>query len=167
MFPDGNYTLFILSDHGWPIGMHKGNIFNERGGFEENFLTSMVLVVGNHEELRGKKVEEKYSLMDVMPTIAELLEILLPKNDYCRSFAHVFSNEQKHEHKNNKTILVQPYSSKFLNIIDGNMKYQYNAKNDHLLAYNLSADPEERYPNILSQTSQKNICKISKLLPLF
>jgi glycerophosphoryl diester phosphodiesterase len=167
MFPDGNYTLFILSDHGWPIGMHKGNIFNERGGFEENFLTSMALVVGNHKELKEKKVEEKYSLMDIMPTLAELLDISLPKSDYYRSFAHVFSNEQKHEQKKNRTILIQPFSSKFLNIIEGDMKYQYNSKNDQLLAYNLSDDPEESYPNILSQSSKKNIGQISKLLPLF
>jgi len=167
MFPDGNYTLFILSDHSWPIGMHKGNIFNEKGGFEENFLTPMALVVGNHKELKEKKVEEKYSHMDVMPTLAELLNITLPKSDYYRSFAHVFSNEQKHEQKKNRTILIQPYSSKILNIIDGDMKYQYNSENDRLLVYNLSDDPEEIYPNILSQSLKKNIGQISKLLPLF
>src|SRR3989339_162968 len=33
MFPEKNYTLFILGDHSWPAEIHKGNNFNEKESF--------------------------------------------------------------------------------------------------------------------------------------
>jgi len=163
-FPEGNYTLFVLSDHSWPIGIHKGNEHNEKGAFEENFITSMAMVVGNNYELKTKKVEQKYSHMDFMPTLAELLGIKISQNDHSKSFAKLLTGEK--EQRESKMILIQPFSSRSINVIQENLKYQYNFTEKKILLYDLEKDPYENKPSILSQSSKSNIDQIAKILPL-
>ncbi|MCK5097226.1 MAG: sulfatase-like hydrolase/transferase [Desulfobacteraceae bacterium] len=163
-FPKGNYTLFVLSDHSWPIGIHKGNEHNERGDFEENFITPMAIVVGNNEKLKTEKVAQKYSHMDFMPTFAELLGIKIPKNNYSKSFAKLLTGQKKKSES--KIILIQPFSSRSINVIQKNLKYKYNFTGKKILLYDLEKDPYENKPSMLSQSSKDNIVQIAKILPL-
>jgi len=164
-FPKGNYTLFILSDHSWPIGIHKNNNFNESGDFEENFMTPMAVVIGNNYELKTKKVLQNYSHMDFLPTLAELFGIQMPQNNYSKSFAKILTNG-KEQLSESRIILIQPFSSQSINVIQKNFKYQYRLRNKKILRYDLKKDPDEKKPKILSQSSKENISRMAKILPL-
>jgi len=37
-------SLIAVSDHAWPLRMHKDNVYNELGAYEENFLIPLLFV---------------------------------------------------------------------------------------------------------------------------
>jgi glycerophosphoryl diester phosphodiesterase len=163
IFPEKNYTLFLLSDHTWPLGTHENNIFNQQGAFEDNFLSTMAVQIGNEEKYRNKIISTRYSLMDVMPSVLDLFGLSYRDNDYSRSFLPELNNEKIEE---NQTILIQPYSNKQIGIIQNNIKIKYQADSQNILNYDLSIDPEESTRKTISTNDKDNLIKIQSLLPL-
>ena len=56
--------------------MHKDNIYNERGAYEENFLIPLLFVPpisGRDPFAIGTAHDHRFSQMDVFPTILELI----------------------------------------------------------------------------------------------
>jgi len=64
------------NDHAWPIMMHKDNIYNERGAYEENFLIPLLFVppssMRDHFAV-GATFNHRFSQMDIYPTVLELI----------------------------------------------------------------------------------------------
>jgi arylsulfatase A-like enzyme len=165
IFPDKNYTLLILGDHSWPAELHVGNNFNCKGSYEENFMTAMAVIVGNEQKYKCKTINTKYSQMDIMPSILDLLNINFPRNKYSQSFFHeVNNNEQFTSHE---ILLIQPFYERSINLILNNhLKYQYNATEQHIALYDLEKDPQEINGTIISDNKKNNIDNIKKLLPI-
>lgn len=162
IFPEKNYTVFILGDHSWPAEIHKNNVFNQRGSYEENFLTSMAIIFGGQEEKGGKIVETKYSEMDILPTIMDLFGIKYPENKFSRSFACELTGEEC-EKTDKKILLIQPYSNRYINIIEKNKKYQYDGLEKILTLFDLEKDLMEENGEIISSADPDNLKNIKKL----
>ncbi len=136
-FPNKNYTLLILGDHSWPAEEHTENNFNQKYSYEENFLTSMIMIVGDEEKYKNKTINTRYSQMDIMPSILELGNINIPKNKFSNSFL-------SESNSNNPILLIQPYADKYISLIDYPEKIQYDGSSKKNILYNLNIDPEEK-----------------------
>jgi len=151
MFPEKNYTLLILGDHSWPAEMHENNTYNEKESYEENFLTSMIMVIGNEEKYKGKTINSRRSEMDIMPSLLELFNISLEKNKFSSSFIGEVNGEAAAK---NNILLIQPYADKYLNIINYPLKYQYNGSKSNMMVYDLANDREEKNGRVVENKDE-------------
>lgn len=164
LFPQKNYTLIIVGDHSWPIGIHLTekdgqklpNIFNENGAWEENFLTSAILIVGNEESFKNKVNPYNYSSIDIFPSIVSAFGYQLENSKFQQS---IFENKPK-----GYNLTIQPFGNRYINFYQGNQKYQYNASTKSFIIFDLAIDPEEKNGKILSTKKSDNLKIISKNL---
>ena len=163
IFPEKNYTLIISGDHSWPIEIHKKNLFNQKNSFEENFRSSMIIILGNDEEYKDQQINSRYSQLNVMPSLLDLFNIDIIQDNFRSSFIKEMNGEKN---KDKKIIFIQPYSDKYINIIKNNAKYQYNSKKETFLCFDLQNDPLELDGKVIGRTKEKNFDIIKKLLPL-
>lgn len=168
MFPEKNYTLFVLSDHSWPAEIHGGNNFNEKGSFEENFLTSMVVKFGGQEDWRSKKIETAYSQMDILPGIFDLFGVNHQSDYLAKTFMEEIRTGRAGYHK---IVLVQPFATKYINIIEHGtggqyLKRQYSFDNKRWFSYDLEKDPMEEDGEIITNLKKNNLKAIGSFLPL-
>lgn len=161
LFPKNNYTLLILGDHAWPLGIHTGNTFNQENAYEENFLTSLAVKIGSENKYQNKIINTRYSSMDIMPSLLDLIGIKYPENSFRRSFVEEINNKKT---ASKKIILIQPFGDKYINIIDWPEKYQYKEGSEQLIKYNLLSDPNESRPVSLLNNQTKIFNSIKNLL---
>ena len=163
LFPEKNYTLLILGDHSWPAEFHQNNTFNQRMAFEENFTTSLVLIMGNEEKYKNRKINGAYSHLDLLPTFLDSFGINYPENKFSQSFWPELNGKEK---LNNKFIpLIQPSDYKCpLSFINNNLKYQYNSDKEQIIFYDLEKDPGEKNGQVLNSVAGENIKIIKELL---
>lgn len=128
LFPEKNYTVLILGDHSWPAEMHEGNFFNQRYAYEENFLTSMIIILGNQEKYKGKVVFDKHSQMDIMPTLLDFYGIK-QENEYNQSLKNIIL-ENGNSNPEKSIILIQPYGNRYITLIKNGEVSQYDSKNN-------------------------------------
>ena len=145
-------TLVAVSDHAWPIPVHKNNIYNERGAYEENFLISLLFVPPASEAEAfdiGARVPVRFSQMDIQPTILDLLGMKRPAL-LGESFAPWLletSNERKPDAAK-ATLSVQPYGGGFISIVNYPKKYLFSVLDRNVSIYDLEKDPGELSPEI-------------------
>ncbi|HMB65976.1 MAG TPA: sulfatase-like hydrolase/transferase [Patescibacteria group bacterium] len=140
IFPEKNYTLIILSDHSWPLGIHEDNVFNQAGAYEENYLTPLVIQPGG--EYAGRKIETRHSQMDILPTFLDLFNLPYDKNPFARSLLPEIKRESSS--KKHNILLIQPFSEKQLGLVKGDQKLQYNSRTNQYLIYDLKNSPREK-----------------------
>ena len=119
IFPEKNYTLIVLGDHSWPIEVHEGNEFCGSYAYEENFLSSIVLVSGDESIERGTVVEGHYSQMDIFPSILELLGLEVASNKFSNSFVSELKAGGKK--KEVEALLIQPFSDRLISFSMGRL----------------------------------------------
>jgi hypothetical protein len=145
-------SLWAISDHSWPIPIHKYNIYNERGAFEENFLLSTMLVPPQsrkNEFSIGSTISHRFSQMDIVPTVLDLIGL---KQDYMlgESFAPWLLESKISERISpRKTkISVQPYGGGYISVIQYPNKYLFDVLGRNVKVFNLEQDPKEQSPSI-------------------
>jgi hypothetical protein len=145
-------SLWAISDHSWPIPIHKHNIYNERGAFEENFLISTMLVPPEsrkNEFSIGSTISQRFSQMDIVPTVLDLIGL---KQDYMlgESFAPWLLESKIGERSSpRKTkISVQPYGGGYISVIQYPNKYLFDVLGRNIKVFNLEQDPKEQSPSI-------------------
>ncbi len=163
LWPEKNYTVLILGDHSWPVGFHPGNTFNEKGAYEENFRTALVMIFGNEKKFQNLVIKEKFSQMDIMPSLLDLMGITLPPSNIRRSFMPTIISTDA-PIADHLIILVQPYEQRYLSIIRGDNKFLYNAALNQFIKYNLKTDPNEQKGEIIGRRSEQNLKIFNSLL---
>jgi hypothetical protein len=164
LFPNKNYTIIILSDNSWPIGQH-GNLFNEAGAYEENFRIPLVLIIGNQEKYRKIIIHERFSQLDIVPSLLKALGVKTKNNYGWSNFSSSFwpeSSENEKEPTDKKIILIQPYSKKYINIIVGQTKYQYNSQDKKIIKFDLSIDSLENNPTQITDNEKESLTFIQQ-----
>lgn len=161
-FPEKNWTLLITSDHAWPLAQHDNNFFNQKMSFQENFSSPLAVVFGPEEAFAPREVKEPFSLMDIMPSLLELSGIELKHSLPGTSFIPRSSGQPNLK---NVQLLVQPYSERYINILNLPRKLQYNADSRSLYEFNLDADPQEKNPRLASRDPEEIISLLKELLP--
>ncbi len=144
-------SLWAVSDHSWPIPVHKHNIFNERGAFEENFLISMMFVppeIRKNEFTIGSTISQRFSQMDIVPTVLDLIGM---KQDYMlgESFAPWLLESQIGERAGPRKskISVQPYGGGYISVIQYPNKYLFDVLGRNVKVFDLAKDPREQSPS--------------------
>jgi hypothetical protein len=145
-------SLVAVSDHSWPIMMHKDNIYNERGAYEENFLIPLLFVPPSSrkdEFAGGTALDHRFSQMDIFPTVLELIG-MEHKRLLGETFAPwLLSSPNREPSPPQRTkISVQPYGGGFISAVRYPEKYLFDVLGRNVKAYNLAKDPGEQSPEV-------------------
>jgi len=146
-----NPSFFIFGDHAWPAGIHPQNISISAQSYEENFLTTLLFIPPTNQKSLfqiNKTVATRYSQMDILPTILDLLNIknnLLLGNSWA---AEILKNNQPEIDKKNNIVTIQPHDGSYINVIDYPTKYLFDVRKNQVRLFNLEHDPEEIRPAI-------------------
>ncbi|MFC1617319.1 LTA synthase family protein [Candidatus Margulisiibacteriota bacterium] len=146
-----NSIVIITGDHAYPLGEHN-NYHLEAGFNEESFRTPLFLLWPN--KIKPQVIKTAYSQMDIAPTIVDLLNLKIGKNNF--QGTSIFAKNQK------PVFLIQPYG-KHLEIVSYPFKYRYFDKTNQEFVYNLQKDPMET-TNIISSLEQEKIAFFRKNL---
>jgi len=123
-----NTILFILADHGQPMGEHQNNFCNSRFLFEENIHIPLLVIADGKIDL-PKEINNLSSQADLMPTVLDLLNIDV-------ELPHI--GDSLLREKKDKTLFMQnPYSEGHTALRKGSWKW---IEND---LYNIETDPYE------------------------
>jgi arylsulfatase A-like enzyme len=145
-------SLLAVSDHSWPIMIHKDNIYNERGAYEENFLIPLLFVPPSSERNHfavGTTSDSRFSQMDISPTILQLIG-MEHRHLLGESFASclVPSQSGKLSRPQKTKISIQPYGGGFISAVRYPEKYLFDVLGQNVKIYNLEEDPGEQSPDI-------------------
>ncbi len=124
--------VVVVGDHGQAFGRHNqwghgSNIY------EENLRVPMVLI--NPQLFKGEELRAVAGLVDVAPTVLDLLNHELPGTFQGRS---VFAKDRR-----NEVYFVAPWSDSLFGCRIGNMKLIFNSTRNMFEVYDLAADPME------------------------
>jgi len=129
-----NSIIVITGDHSFPVGEH-GLYHSERSFYNEFFKVPLLIIWNKH--LKPERIKNlSFSQMDIAPTILDLLNLNLKTHFQGKSIL-----------KKEKTLqyLVQPYSGKFLSIVDFPFKYVFHEKSRKEFLFNLIKDHKESF----------------------
>lgn len=149
-------SIFVFSDTACPIEMHPGNTFGGFGAYEENFLIPLLLVPPQDRQefyQESRIVKKRYSQMDLLPTLLDLLGIKnhgLLGNSFT---AEILKKSQDLGINKNRIMAIQPFSGGFLAVVEYPFKYIFKVSQNKVLLFNLSEDPLEQKPEIFETPS--------------
>jgi len=147
-------SVVVASDHSWPIPIHKNNIFNERGAYEENFRIAMLFVPPSsrgEQFSTGTVVTQRFSQMDIFPTVLNLIG-LDQEHLLGESFAPwlLVSRESERSDPKRTKISVQPYGGGYISAVQYPEKYVFDVLAQTYTVYDLEKDPGEKSPSVYS-----------------
>ncbi|MCB1084486.1 MAG: sulfatase-like hydrolase/transferase, partial [Chlamydiia bacterium] len=126
--------LFILGDHGYPMGEHQ-NVSQQRYLYEENIHVPL-LIFGEGRIIEPKRISTPCSQLDLVPPLMDLLSL------------HGFNlsiGSSLHRKIQDRTVYFHnPYAFKNFGCRRGKYKFIYTRMSQELELYDLEKDPEER-----------------------
>lgn len=134
--------LFVVGDHGQPLGEHEGNFYNSRFLYEENVRVPL-LIWGEGRIETPQQIEQIGSQMDLLPTIAELFSVP------CQGEGTSLLRDCKRK----MVFLQNPYSEGFVACRWGRWKWIENRLSSAQELYDLANDPGET-DNLAAQMPQ-------------
>lgn len=141
---------FIYGDHSWPIGEHYGNIHNESGAYQENFVTSAAYIpiqgtpAGKFNSINGFL----YSQVDFAPTLLEIVGL----HDY-RFVGHSFYRDLTSGKKSDRNwclVSIQPFTEKTFSLIKAGFKYTFNVAKNMYYRTELDSDYYETTNTVMN-----------------
>lgn len=140
-----NTILFILGDHGQPMGEHQDNYYNSRFLYEENIRIPL-LILGDGKISKPMQLDQLGSQLDLLPTIVDLLNF---------KGQAPYLGESLLRPQQRAVYFQNPYSEGWI----GCRKEAWKWISGEL--YNLDQDPEEKtnlasqFPEISNELCQK------------
>ncbi len=142
---DKRTFLIITADHGEEFLDHHGwnhgrTLFNE--------LLKIPLILYYSDNLPGsKRIGDPVSIVDIMPTILDVLNIECNSYAEGESLLHIIKgNRRRNEY------IFSSYKRRFISVIDFPWKLMLDLKTPHVELYNLQDDPKEKR-NLFKQKS--------------
>jgi hypothetical protein len=156
-------SMVVSSDHSWPIPIHKNNIYNERGAYEENFRIAMLFVPPSSRKDQfstGTVVTQRFSQMDILPTVLNLIG-LDQEHLLGESFAPwlLASRSSERSDPRRTKISVQPYGGGYISAVRYPEKYVFDVLGRSYTVFNLEKDPREESPSIHSGGEHASLIK--------
>ena len=124
--------VVVVGDHGEAFGQH-GQFVHATRIYDENLHVPLILI--NPKLFRGEKYPVTGGLIDLAPTIMEVLHFPSPADWQGRS---LFSRERQ-----DRVYFFAPWSNFLFGFREGNWKFIYDATNNRHEVYDLLADPKE------------------------
>lgn len=128
-------VLFILGDHGQPMGEHNQNYSSQNGLYEENVHVPL-LIWADGRIKQPKEIDMPGSQVDLFPTLLDLLGI--------KGFNHAIGNSLFRRCDDRQIYFHNPYVYGFFGCRKGPYKYIYSSSTSESELYNLEKDPEEK-----------------------
>ncbi len=126
--------LFVLGDHGQPMGEHRDNFYNSRFIYEENVRVPL-LILADGRIANPKVIDNPASQMDLLPTVMDLcnLQGMIPS----------YGASLMRSHPERTLFIQNPYSEGYRGCRKGNWKWIENSLSSEGELYDLSRDPKE------------------------
>ncbi len=138
-----NTLLFILGDHGYPMGEH-GNFVEQRYLYEENIRIPL-LIYGEGRIIEPKRITTPGSQLDLVPTLMDLLDL--------HGFNLSIGSSLMRESEGRPIFFHNPYVFKNFGCRAGKYKFIYTRISQEIELYDLEKDPGEK-ENIAPQNPQ-------------
>jgi arylsulfatase A-like enzyme len=156
-------SVLVASDHSWPMSMHRNNIFNERGAFEENFRIALLFIPPSVEKQHfstGTIVTGRYSQMDIFPTILDLMG-LEQRHLLGESFSSwlLASEKDRRTEPQRPKLLVQPYGGGYISAVRYPDKCVFDVLGDNYSVFDLAKDPGELAPTLHSDEARASLLR--------
>jgi arylsulfatase A-like enzyme len=128
-------TLFVIyGDHGEAFGQHEGNYGHTLFIWEENIRVPL-LVVAPGLIREPTRVEQVVSLIDIAPTILDLLGLPGPAD---------YQGSSLLEARRRLALFFTDYSLGWLGLRDGPWKFIFEIESGRMKLFDLGTDPAER-----------------------
>lgn len=132
---DENTLWVIFGDHGEAFGQHEGNFGHTLSVYEENvhvpfFIASRGLTT------RQVRVQEAASLLDVAPTVLDLLGLALPSS---------YQGESLLTSRARMALFFTDYTLGLLGLRDDRWKFIHEMDSGRSKLFDLLGDPAERF----------------------
>lgn len=136
--------VVILGDHGEAFGEHDDYV-HASAIYEENVHIPLIMI--NKHLFHDQVVHSVGGIVDIAPTILDILGLPLPKQWQGRS---LFS-----EQRPNKIFFFNPWAGFLFGYREDDRKVVFNATTGKVEQYDLKADPDER-TNLFNDASDRN-----------
>jgi glucan phosphoethanolaminetransferase (alkaline phosphatase superfamily) len=130
---DTTTLIAVIGDHGEAFEQHPGNVGHSLAIYEENIRVPMFFAAPGVS--LAHRVTQTASLVDLSPTILELLGIAAP---------HDIDGQSMLDGKSRMALFFTDYSLALLGLRDGCFKYIYEVESRRSRLFDLCADPGER-----------------------
>ncbi|HEX5067198.1 MAG TPA: sulfatase [Myxococcota bacterium] len=150
--------VVIVSDHGDEFWDH-GSVLHAHTVFQELLHVPFLLRVPALER-EARHIGERVSLLDVVPTVLELLALPQPKGLRGRSLVPLLHGETLPE----RPVFAEGFAvdSKLQTVVDGPWKLIRDLDSGHVALFDLESDPQER--NDLAPAQPQQVERLRQLL---
>jgi glucan phosphoethanolaminetransferase (alkaline phosphatase superfamily) len=140
---DRSTVVVVLADHGEAFGQHAGNYGHTLALYDENVRVPLLIAMPGIDGAEGaggaegvaRRVRRTASLLDVAPTVLDLLGLRTPPE---------FQGETLLADRARMALFFTDYSLGLLGLRDGCMKYIHELESGRSRMFDLCADPDER-----------------------
>src|SRR6185436_9957706 len=132
---DTNTSFVLYGDHGEAFGEHEGNFGHTLFVHEENIHVPL-LIAAPGAWASGRRIRRVASLIDVAPTVLDLLGLPAP-GDY--QGASLLEPRQR------DALFFTDYSLRLAGLRSGRWKFVVEIGTAHRRLFDLEADPDERH----------------------
>jgi len=132
--------VVILSDHGEEFWEH-GSVLHAHTLYQELLHVPLLLRVPGRER-EARRIEQRVSLLDVLPTLLELLNVPAPPSQSGRSLVPLLDGTELPPHP----VFAEGFAfdAKLQAVLDGDWKLIRELQTGRLALYDLAADPGEQ-----------------------
>ena len=133
--------VIVVSDHGESLGEH-GYFFQHHSGIYDS-LTKVPFIISNGRNTKPGNIEQQVGLVDVTPTILDLLGIEIPKQLEGRSLRHLFCQHPAPLDQRGYFMEMSTSGQRLRALRTEQWKYIMDLKTEKEELYEISADPGE------------------------
>jgi arylsulfatase A-like enzyme len=126
-------VIVIMADHGEAFGQHEGNYGHNLALFDENVRVPLLIVLP--ESTRATRAERTASVLDVGPTVLELLGLPAPR---------AFQGESLLSPNRRAALFFTDYSLALVGLRDGCFKFIHELESGRSRLFDVCQDPHER-----------------------
>lgn len=130
-----NTILFILGDHGQPMGEHHGAQVNHLGLYEENIHVPFLIYAPGRIK-QPAVIDQIGSQLDLFPTLMDMLNL--------KGLNHTVGSSLLREKRDKKVFFHNPYVHGYFGCRYNNYKLIHTRAIKQIELYDLSSDPKER-----------------------
>ncbi len=126
--------IFVMGDHGHPMGEHDDNFCQQRYLYEENIHIPL-LVIADGRIQNPCKIDALGSQLDLIPTVMDILQI--------KGFNHARGTSLLRK-ADRQVFFHNPYVYQWYGTCQGAHKFIYTKASKELELYNVIQDPHEK-----------------------
>lgn len=130
-----NTLLFIMGDHGYPMGEHN-NFVEQRYLYEENIRVPL-MIYGEGRIVEPKRISTPGSQLDLVPTLMDVLGL--------HGFNLSIGSSLMRKMDERQVFFHNPYVFKNFGCREGKHKFIYTRISQEVELYDLEKDPNEKH----------------------